>query len=63
MVLRQIGVGWKTGSSRGACFDDCAHSCSPAARFRRGSGLHELVNELGMSQRPGELTITAAVLR
>jgi hypothetical protein len=62
MVLRQIGVGWKTGSSREACLDDCAHSCNPAVRFRRGSCLHELVNELGMSQRTGEHTITAAVL-
>jgi hypothetical protein len=62
MVLHQIEVGWKAGSSREAYFDDCAHSCNPAVRFRRGSCLHELVKELGMSQRSGELTITAAVL-
>jgi hypothetical protein len=62
MVLRRMGVGWKTGSSREACFDDCAHSCNPGVRFRRGSCLHELVNELELSQGPKEPTITASVL-
>jgi hypothetical protein len=62
MVLRRIGVGWKAGSSREACFDDCAHSCNLVVRFRRGSCLHDLVNELEMSQRSRELTITTAVL-
>ncbi len=62
MVLRQIGVGWKTGSSREACFDDCAYLCNPAVRFRRGSCLHELINKLGMSQRSRELTIIASVI-
>jgi hypothetical protein len=62
MVLLRMGVGWKAGSSKEDCFDDCAHSCNPGVRFRRGSCLDELVNELEMSQRPGELTITAAVL-
>lgn len=62
MVLRRTGVGWMTGSSREACFDDCAHSCNRGLRFQRCSCLHELVNELEMSPGPEEPTITASVL-